>query len=147
MHQQHVLHFAGSRQWLQFFDIDVSRPGLKDGICILFFCHSHSAICYLLWTELEDKHCWYHYDYDCDRKIRYMPPPWVWSEAYIMNHINQKHLIRWLVCIVPSGPSMMSLIKTCHKITYQEQEPSRLLTGAVGGHHGGDQRHNWWSIL
>ena len=55
---------------------------------------------------------------------------WVWSEAYIMNHINQKHLIRWLVCIVPSGPSMMSLIKTCHKITYQE--PSRLLTGAVG---------------
>ena len=33
---------------------------------------------------------------------------------------------------------MMSLIKTCHKITYQEQEPSRLLTGAVGGHHGGD---------
>ena len=39
----------------------------------------------LLLTELEDKHCWYHYDYDCDcdRKIRYMPPPGVGS------HINR----------------------------------------------------------
>ena len=35
----------------------------------------------LLWTELKDKHCRYHYDcdydFDSDKKIRYMPPPLV----------------------------------------------------------------------
>ena len=25
----------------------------------------------MLWTELEGKHCWYHYDYDNDKKTRY----------------------------------------------------------------------------
>ena len=29
----------------------------------------------VLWTELEDKHWRYHYDCDCDRKIRYNAPP------------------------------------------------------------------------
>ena len=33
----------------------------------------------LLWTEIEDKHCQYHYacdyDCDCDKKIRYNAPP------------------------------------------------------------------------
>ena len=31
-----------------------------------------------LWTEIENKHCWYHYDYDNDRKKRYMPPPFMY---------------------------------------------------------------------
>jgi hypothetical protein len=58
------------------------KTNLKDRICILFFCHSHShsALCNVYPVALDRHHYDCDYDCDCDKKIRYNAPPKVNNE-------------------------------------------------------------------
>ena len=47
-----------------------------------------------LWTELKDKHCWYHYDYDYDRTTRYMPPSIFFLFWYVMSKSSKRKALQ-----------------------------------------------------